>query len=226
MTTDDDYNFPTDDKPQIFALWEMIKRNKCDDIQSLMSSTSITCNTQSYEAYMYECTARMHGCACVTHTSIRSFLIFFPTGFEGFDVSITFDTIKFLFEIEFLKRDDIDFLAQYMLHTNCQQKFDILTGMVELFDKYLLHTYRSNDGQSILQIAFNIRHGHDRVVEWRKLMKYLIDTSNNDTPSPLCLDDNRDIIQALANKEINVTTLNQGWWSLDRYLHCFDELDI
>jgi hypothetical protein len=105
-----------------------------------------------------------------------------PDGSNGFELSITFETMKLLFEIGFLRNDDIEFLYQYMRTTNCDQKFDMLMKIIYLYDKEALRTfvhspenYRENILFGCMGMFYKYRSEPCSDADWMKLMMYLID---------------------------------------------------
>jgi len=154
---------------KITDLWNLIINNDHDGIKSFISSSGIECDT-SYATY-----CEIPSCTCFDHNSIKSYLIVFPNGIKGFDLPIKFDTIKLLFDIGFLKRDDVDFLVDYMRYTNCDKKFDMLMAIVGLYDKTALKNWRSTDyNETLLHVAFGIHHSNARTSAWEHFMFYLI----------------------------------------------------
>lgn len=153
---------------EIDHLWSLIINNDHERIKSFIASSGIGCDT-SYATY-----CEIPDCDCYDHNSIKSYLTVFPDGINGFDLPIKFDTIKLLFDIGFLKRDDVDFLVEYMRHTNCDVKFDMLIAIVGLYDKTALKNWRSDFNETLLHVAFGIRHSDARQSAWEHFMFYLI----------------------------------------------------
>jgi len=154
---------------KINDLWNLIINNDHEGIRSFIASSGIECDT-SYTTY-----CELPDCGCSDHNSIKSYLIVFPNGFGGFDFPIKFDTIKLLFDIGFLKRDDVDFLEKYMRRINCDEKFDMLMAIVSMYDKTALKNWRSSDyNETLLHVAFGIYYGDARKSAWEHFVFYLI----------------------------------------------------
>lgn len=151
--------------------WNAIITNNHELITKMYTDHHIDVN----DSYFSHC--RMPDCDCTTKVSIKKNLENFPSGMgtHGFNIPYTFETIKLLFDLSILKRDDIDFLARYMGLCNCSEKMIMTCKLITLFDRDKMREYRSSFNDTLIHKAFRMYFSQRDIEHWHKLVRYLID---------------------------------------------------